>query len=66
MEMGILDGFKGYAVHDCWASYFRFAILHVLCGAHFLRELIHAHEQHQQMLGLEVDHLPAGRQEGDR
>ncbi|WP_157736509.1 IS66 family transposase [Granulosicoccus antarcticus] len=48
MEMGILDGFKGYAVHDCWASYFRFAILHVLCGAHFLRELIHAHEQHQQ------------------
>ena len=48
MEMGILEGFKGYAVHDCWASYFRFAILHVLCGAHFLRELIHAHEQHQQ------------------
>ncbi|WP_157736327.1 IS66 family transposase [Granulosicoccus antarcticus] len=46
--MGILEGFKGYAVHDCWASYFRFAILHVLCGAHFLRELIHAHEQHQQ------------------
>lgn len=47
--MGILDGFDGYAVHDHWASYFRFAILHVLCGAHILRELIHAHEQHQQI-----------------
>ena len=47
-EMGVLEGFKGYAVHDHWASYFRFAILHVLCGAHILRELIHAHEHHQQ------------------
>ena len=48
MAMGILEGFKGYAVHDCWASYFRFVILHVLCGAHLLRELIYAHEQHHQ------------------
>ena len=48
MAMGILEGFKGYAVHDCWASYFRFVILHVLCGAHLLHELIYAHEQHYQ------------------
>jgi len=47
-EMGVLDGFGGYAVHDHFSSYFCFAILHVLCGAHILRELISAHEQHEQ------------------
>jgi len=47
-EMGVLEGFGGYAVHDHFSSYFCFAILHVLCGAHILRELISAHEQHEQ------------------
>lgn len=36
----IIKDFNGIAVHDCWASYFKFeACRHVLCGAHLLREL---------------------------
>ena len=47
-EMGILDGFDGYAVHDHYSSYYQFDLYHVACNAHQLRELIHAYEQHQQ------------------
>ena len=36
----VIKDFKGTAVHDCWASYFKFSnCQHVLCGAHLLREL---------------------------
>lgn len=36
----ILPSFKGWAVHDCWASYFSFDnCTHALCNAHILREL---------------------------
>lgn len=46
--MGILNVFNGYAVHDHWASYNRFDCYHVLCNAHYLRELIQRTEQHDQ------------------
>ncbi|MCC5945165.1 MAG: IS66 family transposase [Bernardetiaceae bacterium] len=36
----VLSNFKGYAVHDCWASYFKFDnAKHALCNAHILQEL---------------------------
>jgi len=36
----LLPGYRGYLVHDCWSSYFRFdQAQHALCGAHLLREL---------------------------
>jgi transposase len=42
----VLPYFKGYAVHDCWASYFKFdKCLHILCNAHLLRELQAAFER---------------------
>jgi transposase len=47
-DIGILDGFEGYAVHDHYSSYYQFDLYHVACNAHQLRELIHAYEQHQQ------------------
>ena len=48
-SMGILDNFTGYAVHDHWASYLKFEdCYHIMCNAHHLRELIHAHEEHGQ------------------
>lgn len=48
-SMGILDNFTGYAVHDHWASYLKFEqCYHIMCNAHHLRELIHAHEVHEQ------------------
>lgn len=35
-----LPTYTGWAVHDCWASYFLFSSCqHALCGAHLLREL---------------------------
>lgn len=36
----VLPHFCGYAVHDCWASYFKFdACKHILCNSHLFREL---------------------------
>ena len=47
-DIGILDDFDGYAVHDHYPSYYKFDLYHVACNAHQLRELIHAYEEHQQ------------------
>jgi len=38
-EIGILNDFKGIAVHDCLASYWNYNCDHSLCNAHLLREL---------------------------
>lgn len=39
-ETSILPDFRGWAVHDCWASYFMFdQAKHAICGSHLLREL---------------------------
>ena len=36
----LLPDYKGWAVHDCWASYFKLDQCgHAICGAHLLREL---------------------------
>lgn len=39
---GVLDGFGGVAVHDCWGSYYHGQfndVTHAVCGAHIDREL---------------------------
>lgn len=37
---GVLTGFTGRAIHDCFSSYFQYLMcLHALCNAHLLREL---------------------------
>lgn len=36
---GILPGFRGVSVHDCWAAYFHYGCQHALCLVHILREL---------------------------
>ena len=42
---GVLPGFDGIAVHDCWVPYWRYPhILHSLCNAHLLRELVGVEE----------------------
>jgi transposase len=39
-ESSVLKDFAGYAIHDCWASYFEFlGAKHGLCNAHIVREL---------------------------
>lgn len=46
---GVLPDFQGIAVHDCWASYWKYdSILHGICCAHLLRELTAAEENHPE------------------
>ena len=59
---GILPKYKGIAVHDCWASYWKYAdVVHAVCCAHLLRELTGIKENHpeqmwaQKMLNLLLD-----------
>lgn len=47
-EMGILPHFSGVAIHDCWASYWKFPVTHAICCAHLLRELNGVMENHPQ------------------
>lgn len=45
---GVLDEFVGRLVHDGWQPYFGFDVLHALCNAHHLRDLIFEKEQKNQ------------------
>ena len=37
----VLKDFKGWAVHDCWNSYFKVGLQkHAICQAHIIRELV--------------------------
>ena len=47
-EQSLIKDFKNKAVHDCWASYFKFDAQHIICNAHILRELTHLIEQGSQ------------------
>jgi len=47
-DLGLLENYKGCAVHDHWKSYFKFSCDHSLCNTHHLRELIYLAEQDQQ------------------
>jgi transposase len=47
--MGVLPSRKGVAMHDCWKPYFAYPdVIHALCNAHLLRELIFVQEQYGQ------------------
>ena len=47
-EMDVLPHFHGVAIHDCWASYWKFNVLHAICCAHLLRELNGVIENHPE------------------
>ena len=55
---GILDGFKGTAVHDHWKPYFKYnECNHALCNAHHLRELQCMETQYEQPWAKEMTTL---------
>ena len=59
--MGLLEGYEGTAVHDCWSSYFQYDISHGTCNAHILRELKYVSEEMGQSWAEEMaEHLRAG------
>ncbi|MDR1536549.1 MAG: transposase [Clostridiales bacterium] len=44
---GLLPGFQGIAVQDCWKSYWSYpSVTHAICCAHLLRELTGISESH--------------------
>jgi transposase len=47
--IGILPAFKGIAIHDCLAAYWKYQCKHGLCNAHLLRNL----KQSEEMSGQE-------------
>lgn len=48
-QCGVLTGFKGIAMHDCWASYWNYQdIRHAVCCAHLFRELTGLDENHPE------------------
>ena len=60
-RMGLLDGFQGTAIHDCFSSYFQYEVSHGICNAHILRELKYVSEEMSQTWAEEMSaHLKAG------
>jgi transposase len=56
-EINILPRFRGYAVHDDWASYFQYDGDHALCNAHHLRTLLFLLERYPQKWVQEFHNL---------
>lgn len=58
VAIGILPTFRGRAVHDGWASYWRYATCaHALCNAHHLRELTFVEEELGQAWAQDLKEL---------
>lgn len=56
--IGIFPAFKGKAMHDGYASYFRDEnLINALCNAHHLRDLIFIRDQYQQTWAAEMVNL---------
>jgi transposase len=55
--MGILPSFQGTSVHDSLICYLKYACVHALCNAHYLRELTFIFEHDGQLWAKEMKAL---------
>jgi len=55
--IGIWPRFRGWAIHDRWASYEQYPCLHSLCKAHLLRDLTFLAEEAGQAWAAELKTL---------
>jgi transposase len=55
--IGIWPRFRGWAIHDRWASYEQYPCLHSLCKAHLLRDLTFLAEEAGQVWAAEMKEL---------
>jgi transposase len=55
--IGIWPRFRGWAIHDRWASYDHYGCLHSLCKAHLLRDLTFLAEEAGQAWAAELKGL---------
>lgn len=57
-EMGVLPGYTGVVVHDCFSSYFKSDVTfaHALCNAHLMRECqgIADHDKHEWAVDMKA------------
>jgi transposase len=67
-DANLLPQYKGVAVHDAWAPYFRYdECSHALCNVHHLRELQGIWELHQQVWAKDMmDFLLSAKQEKEK
>jgi transposase len=63
-RIGLLGGYDGTIIHDCFKSYFQYGVSHGLCNAHILRELRYVNEEmNQEWAGEMSDLLKEGLKE---
>jgi len=66
-EQSILPEYRGWSIHDCWASCFKFEQAHHgLCNAHLLRDLQGPIEEEVQWAQAMRKHLVALYKQGQR
>jgi transposase len=53
-DIGLLNGYTGYVVHDCLSQYFSYPFNQVVCNAHILRELKYAYEEEKQLFATKM------------